>query len=48
MHALTDPHAAAEFRINMPLANFDPFYEIYGVKKGDKLYREPKQRAKIW
>lgn len=48
MRALTDPHAAAPFRINMPVANFDPFYEVFNVKKGDKLWREPKQRAKIW
>lgn len=45
---LTDPHSPPEFRINGPLAHFTPFYEAYGVKKGDKLYREPKDRAHIW
>lgn len=45
---LTDPHSPAEFRINGPLAHFEPFYEAYGVKKGDKLWRDPKDRAKIW
>jgi putative endopeptidase len=45
---LTDPHSPAEYRINGPLAHFTPFYEAYGVKKGDKLYREPKDRAHIW
>lgn len=48
MQALTNPHSPAEFRINGPLANFDPFYEIYKVEKGDKLYREPKNRSRIW
>ncbi len=48
VRALTDPHAAAPFRINMPVANFDPFYEVFNVQKGDKLWREPKMRARIW
>lgn len=46
--ALTDPHSPADTRINGPLSNFEPFYKAFGVKKGDKLYREPKSRAKIW
>jgi len=45
---LTDPHSPPECRINGPLAHFTPFYEAYGVKKGDKLYREQKARAHIW
>lgn len=48
MRALTDPHAAAFWRINGPLSNFEPFYEAFGLKKGDKLYREKKDRAEIW
>ncbi len=46
--ALTDPHAPGDTRINGPLANFEPFYEMFKVKKGDKLYREPKKRVVIW
>ena len=46
--ALTDSHAEAPFRINNPLANFAPFHDHFGTKKGDKLYRDPKQRAEIW
>jgi len=45
---LSDPHSPPEFRINGPLAHFEPFYEAFGVKKGDKLYREPKERVHIW
>lgn len=48
MSALTDPHSPGEHRINGPLANFEPFYKIFGVKKGDKLYRDPKKRSTIW
>jgi len=45
---LADPHAWAEFRANGPLGNIDAFYEAFGVKPGDKLYREPSKRVKIW
>lgn len=44
----TDPHAPSEFRVNGPLSSLPEFYEAFGVKKGDKLWREPKDRAKIW
>jgi predicted metalloendopeptidase len=45
---LSDPHSAAEFRANGPLGNISAFYEAFGVKPGDKLYREPAKRVKIW
>ena len=45
---LADPHAWAEFRANGPLGNIPEFYEAFGVKPGDKLYREPDKRVKIW
>lgn len=48
MQVLTDPHAPAFTRINGPLANFEPFYKLFNVKKTDKLYKDPKKRAKIW
>ncbi|MBX4191987.1 M13 family metallopeptidase [Candidatus Parcubacteria bacterium] len=46
MQVLTDPHSPAPFRINGPLANFEPFYETFGVTSKNKLYR--KHHAKIW
>ena len=46
--ALTDPHANPVWRINGPLSNFEPFYKAFNLKKGDKLYRDPKTRAEIW
>lgn len=45
---IIDVHAPGQFRINGPASNLVEFYEAYGVKKGDKLYREPKDRAHIW
>jgi putative endopeptidase len=45
---LTDPHSPGQFRINGPASNLPEFYAAWGVKKGDKLYREPRDRAKIW
>lgn len=45
---LTDPHSPGLFRINGPASNLPEFYEAFDVKKGDALYRAPKDRAKIW
>ena len=45
---LADPHAWAEFRANGPLGNIPGFYDAFGVKPGDRLYREPEKRVKIW
>ena len=48
MQVLTDPHSPGNFRINGPVSNLPEFYSAFDVKRGDKLYREPKNRAKIW
>jgi putative endopeptidase len=45
---LTDPHAPGMYRANGPLTNFEPFYEAFGVKEGDKMYRPDSERVKIW
>jgi putative endopeptidase len=45
---VTDPHSPPIFRVNGPLSNMPEFYEAWGVKEGDKLYRKAKERAKIW
>lgn len=44
----SDPHPAETFRVNGMLTHVDAFYEAFGVKPKDKLYRPPKSRAKIW
>lgn len=44
----TDPHSPAKFRINGPLSNFEPFYAAFNIKEGDKMYKKPEERAKVW
>jgi putative endopeptidase len=44
----TDVHSPAKERINGPVVNVKEFYEVFGVKKGDKMYREEKERVDIW
>ncbi len=44
----TDPHSPAEFRTNGTLRNMPAFYPSFGVKPGDKMYLEPKDRVSIW
>lgn len=44
----TDPHSPGYFRSFGPLINVDAFYKAFDVKKGDKLYKAPEERIKIW
>ncbi len=44
----TDVHAPAKERINGPVANVPEFYEAFGIKPGDKMYRPDSLRVKIW
>lgn len=44
----TDPHTPGYFRSFGPLVNVDAWYEAFDVKKGDKLYKKPEERVKIW
>ncbi|NUN99184.1 MAG: M13 family metallopeptidase [Saprospiraceae bacterium] len=48
MRINVDPHSPEQFRTNGPLMNFEPFYQAFGVKEGDKMYLLPKDSAKIW
>lgn len=45
---LTDPHAPGMYRANGSLANLPAFYHAFGIKKGDKMYREEHDRVRIW
>lgn len=45
---LTDPHSPGMYRANGPLTNIDAFYEAFGVKEGDKMYKPKEKRTKIW
>jgi putative endopeptidase len=44
----TDPHSPGQYRAIGPLVNFQPFYDAFGIKEGDPMWRKPEDRAKIW
>jgi len=45
---LTDPHSPEQYRTNAPLTNIDAWYAAFNVKPGDKMYKKPEDRIKIW
>lgn len=45
---LTDPHSPGQFRCNAPVTNIDAWYEAFNIKEGDKMYKAPDQRTRIW
>lgn len=44
----TDPHSPGEYRTIGAPVNMDAWYKAFDVKPGDKLYRKPEDRIKIW
>ena len=44
----SDPHSPGEFRVKGTLANQAGFYEAFDIKPGDRMYRPPEQRVKLW
>lgn len=44
----TNPHSPGNFRGNGPLSNMQEFYDAFGVKEGNKMYRKKEDRAEIW
>jgi putative endopeptidase len=44
----SDPHSPSEYRVNGVVRNMDAWYDAFGVKPGDKLYLDPKDRVHIW
>lgn len=47
-YVATDPHSPPIWRVNGPLMNFTPFYEAFDVKEGQKNFKTPEERIKIW
>ncbi len=45
---LTDSHSPGQYRAFVPLTNIDAFYTAFNLKPGDKLYRAPEDRVRIW
>jgi putative endopeptidase len=44
----TNPHSPAMFRANGPISNMKEFYDAFGIKEGDKMWRAENERIKIW
>jgi putative endopeptidase len=45
---LTNPHSPGPYRAFVPLVNNDAFLRAFDVKPGDRMYRAPADRVKIW
>ncbi|MGH7618609.1 MAG: M13-type metalloendopeptidase, partial [Gemmatimonadaceae bacterium] len=45
---LTNPHSPGMVRGFVPLTNNDAFMKAFNVKPGDKMWRAPNDRVKIW
>jgi predicted metalloendopeptidase len=44
----TSAHLPATLRANFAVSNADGFYEAFGVKPGDALFRPPGSRLRVW
>jgi putative endopeptidase len=44
----TNPHSPANFRAMGPPSNMPEFYEAFGVREGDAMYRKKESRVEIW
>lgn len=44
----TDPHSLACNRVNVTLRNIGPFFDAFGVKDGDPMFRPADERVVIW
>ncbi len=43
-----DPHPINYLRSNVPVQQFEEFYETYDVKEGDNMYLAPEDRVTLW
>ena len=44
----SDVHSPAKYRVIGPLSDIPEFYEAFGVKQGDAMWRADSLRVKIW
>lgn len=45
---MTDVHAPEFLRVNGPYSDLPDFYEAFGIKEGQPMYRPENKRVKIW
>jgi putative endopeptidase len=48
MQVMTDVHAPNFLRVNGPFSNVKEFYEAFGIKQGDNMWRPDSVRVVIW
>jgi len=48
MHIKIDPHSPDDVRGTVPETNLNAFFDTFGIKEGDKMYRAPDQRITLW
>ena len=44
----TDPHSLGRWRVNASLRNIQPFFDAFGIKDGDPMFRPEAERVIIW
>ena len=44
----SDVHSLGTNRVNVSLKNIEPFFEAFGIKEGDKMFRPAEERVIIW
>jgi len=45
---ISDPHSYRKYRVLGPIPNVDAWYAAFDVKPGDRMYRAPADRVRIW
>jgi putative endopeptidase len=45
---VTDPHSPSEYRTIGAPVNMDAWYKAFDVQPGDKLYKKPEDRIRLW
>ncbi|MBQ9076532.1 MAG: M13 family metallopeptidase [Muribaculaceae bacterium] len=44
----TDPHSLGRWRVNASLRNIEEFFNAFGIKEGDPMFRPADERVIIW
>ena len=45
---VTDPHSPGPYRTIGAPVNMDAWYKAFNIQPGDKLYKKPEDRIRIW
>ena len=43
-----DVHSPPEYRVNNIIVHFDEWYEVFDIKKNDKMFIEPHKRIRVF